>query len=108
MALLAEGPFGSVDRGNAPIMLLGTQRVNAAGHLEIGGVDTTHLAAEFGTPLYVMDEAAIRANCRAFRAAFEARYPHNEICYAGKAFLTLAVCGVIAQEGLNIDVASLG
>ncbi len=89
-------------------MFLGTQKVNAVGHLEIGGVDTTHLAAEFGTPLYIMDEAAIRANCRAYRAAFEARYPRNEICYASKAFLTLAICGLMAQEGLSIDVASLG
>jgi len=89
-------------------MLLGTQRVNAQGHLEIGGCDTTRLAAEFGTPLYVMDEALIRGNCRAYRAAFEARYPRNTICYAGKAFLTTAMCRIVEEEGLNLDVASLG
>jgi len=89
-------------------MLLGTQRINAEGHLEIGGCDTVRLAAEFGTPLYVMDEAAIRANCRQYRAAFAARYPRNEIYYASKAFLTSAICGLIAQEGLSMDVASLG
>src|ERR1041385_3738111 len=89
-------------------MFLGTQRLNAEGHLEIGGCDTVRLAAEFGTPLYVMDEAAIRANCRNYRAAFAARYPRNEIYYASKAFLTSALCGIIAQEGLSMDVASLG
>lgn len=89
-------------------MLLGTQRINAAGHLEIGGCDTTRLAAEFGTPLYVMDEAAIRDNCRAYKAAFDARYPKNALYYASKAFLTMAICPVIAQEGLYMDVASLG
>ncbi len=89
-------------------MLLGTQRVNAKGHLEIGGCDVTRLAAEFGTPLYVMDEALIRRNCREFRAAFESRYPRNAVCYAGKAFLTTAFCRIIQEEGLNLDVASLG
>lgn len=89
-------------------MLLGTQRINPKGNLEIGGCDTTRLAAEFGTPLYVMDETALRANCRDYRAAFESRYPKNTICYAGKAFLTLAMCRIIAEEGLNLDVASLG
>ena len=89
-------------------MLLGTQRINAQGHLEIGGCDTVELAAQFGTPLYVMDEAAIRANCRNYKAAFDARYPSNEICYASKAFLTMAMARLIAQEGLSMDVASLG
>jgi diaminopimelate decarboxylase len=89
-------------------MLLGTQCINHAGHLEVGGCDVTRLAAEFGTPLYVMDEELIRENCRAYRAAFEARYPKNTICYASKAFLTTAICRVIEEEGLNLDVASLG
>src|ERR1051325_8970574 len=89
-------------------MLLGTQQVNPLGHLEIGGCDTTRLAAEFGTPLYVMDEALIRENCRAYRHAFESRYPRNTICYASKAFQTSAICRIVEQEGLNIDVASLG
>ena len=89
-------------------MLLGTQCINTLGHLEIGGCDTTKLAEKYGTPLYVVDEAAIRANCRAYRAAFESRYPKNEIYYASKAFLTLAMARIIYEEGLHIDVASLG
>ncbi len=89
-------------------MLLGTQRVNAHGHLEIGGCDTVQLAAEFGTPLYVLDEAALRANCRAYSAAFASRYPRTEVYYASKALLTCAVARIIAQEGLFIDVASYG
>lgn len=89
-------------------MLLGTQTVNAQGHLEIGGCDATRLAAEFGTPLYVVDEALVRANCRGYRAAFEKRYPHNRVCYASKAFLTPALCRIIEQEGLDLDVAAGG
>lgn len=89
-------------------MLLGTQRIDAAGNLEIGGCDTTRLAAEFGTPLYIVDEAALRANCRNYAAAFRKRYPKTEVYFAGKAFLTLAIARIVEQEGLNLDVASAG
>jgi len=89
-------------------MLLGSQRVNAQGHLEIGGCDTLALAEEFGTPLYVMDEDQIRDNCRRYVAAFAARYPKNDISFASKAYLNLAICKVVAQEGLSLDVASAG
>ncbi len=89
-------------------MLLGTQQINSAGHLEIGGCDTTRLAAKFGTPLYIMDEAAIRSNCRRYKQAFENVYPKNEIYFASKAFLSMAMARIIAQEGYCMDVASLG
>ncbi len=89
-------------------MLLGTQRVNEEGHLEIGGCDAVALAREFGTPLYVMDEALIRANCRAYKRAFAERYPNNEVSYAGKAFLCTAMCALLEEEGMCLDVASAG
>jgi diaminopimelate decarboxylase len=91
------------------MMLLGTQRINDGGHLEIGGCDTVELAREFGTPLYVMDEATIRQNCREFLRAFRERYPAEvEVHYAGKAFLCLAMCRLVQEEGLSLDVASGG
>jgi diaminopimelate decarboxylase len=90
-------------------MLLGTQRVNDRGHLEIGGCDTVELAQRFGTPLYVIDEAFLRENCRRYRAAFAARYPgESEVSYAGKAFLVQAMARLIDEEGLALDVASGG
>lgn len=90
-------------------MLLGTQRVNDRGHLEIGGCDTSELAQEFGTPLYVMDETALRDNCKRYKAAFDARYKgENLVTYAGKAFLVQAVARLIDEEGLSLDVASGG
>ncbi len=89
-------------------MLLGSQRINAQGHLEIGGCDALDLAREFGTPLYVMDEGVIRDNCRRYKAAFEARYPKNDISFASKAYLNLAICKVVESEGLSLDVASAG
>jgi diaminopimelate decarboxylase len=90
------------------MMLLGTQRLNPRGHLEIGGVDVTRLAAEFGTPLYVLDEAAFRGRCRDYLAAFQSRWPQVGVSFAGKAFLCAGICRIIQQEGLSLDVASGG
>ncbi|MGB9619980.1 MAG: diaminopimelate decarboxylase [Armatimonadota bacterium] len=89
-------------------MLLGTQQINDRNHLEIGGCDTVELAAEFGTPLYVVDEALIRGNCRAYRSAFARHYGDSAIAYAGKAFIVTAMCALAKQEGLWLDVASAG
>ena len=83
--------------------------VNAENHLTFAGQDTLRLAEEYGTPLYLMDEDRIRHNCRlyldAFRAAFRAgSLPH----YAAKAAAFKAICRVVAEEGMGIDVCSPG
>ena len=56
-------------------MFFGTQTINEQGHLEVGGCDTVELAANFSTPLYVVDEEALRQRCIEYRAAFERRAP---------------------------------
>jgi diaminopimelate decarboxylase len=90
------------------LMLLGTQRITSQGRLEIGGCDTVELARKFGTPLYVIDEEAFRGVCRAYRAAFEKRWPKTVISFSGKAFLNMASACIIRQEGLALDVCSGG
>lgn len=89
-------------------MLLGTQHINEAGHLAIGGLDAARLAAQFGTPLYVLDEQELRRKCRAYLGAFQSRYPSVGVYYAGKAALPMAIAAIVAREGLGLDVASLG
>jgi diaminopimelate decarboxylase len=89
-------------------MLFGTQRINEAGHLEVGGVDAVSLAERFGTPLYVMDEEALRAKCREYVRAFEAEAPGTMVAFATKAFLCKAAAALMAEEGLHLDVASGG
>ncbi|PQV65011.1 diaminopimelate decarboxylase [Abditibacterium utsteinense] len=87
---------------------LGTQTINSQGHLEIGGCDALELAQTFATPLIVMDEAHIRSQMRAMKAAFEAQNVEMQVIYASKAFPCLAISKIAAQEGLWIDVASAG
>lgn len=84
-------------------------RINERGNLEIGGCDAVDLVNKYGTPLYVMDEMTIRRNCRRYRHALEKYYDnHGLVVYAGKAFCTMAVCRIVQQEGLGLDVVSGG
>lgn len=88
--------------------LFGTMRVNERSHLEIGGCDAIELAKEFGTPVYVIDESLVREKCRKYRQAFAEHYPNSEVVYAGKALLTTAICRIMDEEGLSLDVVSGG
>jgi diaminopimelate decarboxylase len=81
----------------------GTVARNDDGAIEVGGIDVRDLAAEFGTPAYLLDEADFRARCRAWKAAFG---PDADVFYAGKAFLSRAVVRWLHEEGLNLDVCS--
>ncbi|AGL01968.1 diaminopimelate decarboxylase [Desulfoscipio gibsoniae] len=87
--------------------LQGTMQINDKGHLEIGGCDTVELAERFGTPLYVLDEQYFRQNCRNYYRAFTEKYD-GIVLYAAKTLLTLAVCRMVAEEGLSLDVVSGG
>ena len=83
--------------------------INSDGHLTVGGCDTISLAKEFGTPLYVMNEDKIRANCRAFINSF-GRFDggRGKVTYASKALCCKAMCRIVAEEGLCLDVVSGG
>src|SRR5262245_6656101 len=72
--------------------------------LRVGVVSVRDLAAEHGTPAYILDEADLRARCRDYRDAFAGA----EVFYAGKAFCCKAVIRIIAEEGLSLDVCSGG
>ncbi|MCQ2469908.1 MAG: diaminopimelate decarboxylase [Ruminococcus sp.] len=83
--------------------------INEKGNLTIGGIDTTELAAEYGTPLYVMDEAVIRESCQRFKNSIDKYYGgQGRVCYASKAFSCMEMCRVIADEGLGLEVVSAG
>ncbi|MDD2202564.1 MAG: diaminopimelate decarboxylase, partial [Firmicutes bacterium] len=75
-------------------------QVSSKGHLTIGGCDAVALAKRYGTPLYVIDEMAIRDACRAHRREFESRYPRVRILYASKALMTKAIAMMAVGEGL--------
>jgi diaminopimelate decarboxylase len=74
------------------------------GELHIGGLSVRDLAAEFGTALYVLDEADFRERCSTWLAAF----PDGDVHYGGKAFLAPAVVRWLRELGLCLDVCSGG
>jgi diaminopimelate decarboxylase len=71
--------------------------------LRIGGCDVAALAEEFGTPLFIYDEAHLRTRCRETVEVFG-----SHVAYASKAFLCRAMARLVSEEGLGIDVASGG
>ncbi len=83
--------------------------LNALGHLTIGGRDTVELAQTYGTPLYVMDEDEIRRSCASYRESINKYYDgRGLVTYASKAFCCKAACQIAMEEGLGLDVVSIG
>jgi len=87
----------------SPALLPMTSVVDADGHLHIGGIDVADLAEEFGTPLFVYDEAHLRARCREAVEAWG-----DGVAYASKAFLCVAMARLANEEGMCLDVATGG
>jgi len=88
--------------------MLGNKAFNQKDHLEIAGCDIVQLAEEFGTPLYVYDEALLRSNMRTYQNRLKELYPDSTVAYAGKAFLCSAMCRLLDQESMWLDVVSGG
>lgn len=87
--------------------LTGTMKINPAGRLEIGGMDASALVDVYQTPLWVIDEEGFRQNCRAFRDSFHSQ-GEALVIYASKALCNMALCKIVAEEGLGLDVVSGG
>ena len=77
--------------------------------VELSGCDVPTLLQQFGSPLYILDEVTVRESCRHYAQAFETHYSGQSlVIYASKAWNCLAICALIKQEGLGIDVVSGG
>jgi diaminopimelate decarboxylase len=82
----------------------------AGGHLWVEACDTVDIAAQFGTPLYVVSEAQLRANCRELAAAFERHWQVGpvELLPSLKANYTIAIRQILNEEGVGCDVFGHG
>jgi diaminopimelate decarboxylase len=92
-------PTGPVGRGLLPM----NAQVDPAGRLRVGGVDLVDLADQLGTPLFVYDEAHLRARCREAVEAWG-----DGVAYATKAFLCTAMARLAYEEGMCLDVSTGG
>ena len=85
-----------------------TVDVNSQSHLTLGKSDVLDLLTEYGSPLYVFDEATLRTMCRQFVSEFATLYPKSKVLYASKAFVNPALVQLVTDEGLGMDVVSAG
>lgn len=85
-----------------------TAEMDDQAHLTLGGIDVLDLMAEYGSPLYVFDEATLRGMCREFVGEFTSEYAKTKVLYASKAFVNPAIAKLVTEEGLGMDVVSGG
>ena len=78
------------------------------GMLAVGGCRADALAREFGTPVLVVAEGALRDRAREYRRELAERWRRSRVVFASKAFPCTAVQRVMAEEGLGLDVAGAG
>lgn len=76
--------------------------------MKFAGHDVTDLADRYGTPLYLMDEARIRENCRRYTDCLDIMPEGSMILYAGKACCFKDMYRIITEEGMGADVVSSG
>ncbi|WP_348789954.1 diaminopimelate decarboxylase [Leifsonia sp. NPDC080035] len=98
-----EARLGALER-----ILPENSSVRADGVLEIGGVAVDELAAEYGTPLYVFDEAGLRRQARRFVDGLRERWPDSEVLFASKSLPAVGMYRLAHEEGVSIDVAGGG
>jgi diaminopimelate decarboxylase len=82
--------------------------LTADGGLVVDGCRAAELATEFGTPVLVVSETALRARAREYAREFAARWPDSRVVFASKAFPCTAVQRVMSEEGIGLDVAGGG
>ncbi len=86
-----------------------TLKINEKGHLEIGGADCVDLAKQFGTPVYLFDEAYIRKMMGVYRDTLAKKYGGGgRVLYASKAFSCKAIYRIADEENIGVDVVSGG
>ena len=106
-AALPPVPSESLNRLD-PLIWPTTASRSADGSLVVGGCDVRRLAADFSTPLYVIDESDFRGRAADFRRSYSVGPAPARVYYAAKAFLATAIARWVEEEGLGLDVATGG
>src|SRR5690625_5475381 len=90
----------------------GLRRGSKCGVRKVDGVRVTDIAAQYGSPAFIVDEADFRARARGFREAFGSAFGELgakvDVYYASKAFLSVAIARWVTEEGLRLDVSTGG
>lgn len=76
----------------------------STGHLHIAGQDIVELTERFGTPTIFLDRATLETRAKSYASALEP----GRVFYAGKALCCVAICQIVDQLGLGLDVCTGG
>ena len=76
--------------------------------LRVGGCSLNAISEDFGTPVFVIDEAALRSRAREYIEEFKRLHPRSRICFAVKSFPSASIIRVLASEGIGCDVVGAG
>jgi diaminopimelate decarboxylase len=76
--------------------------------LRVGGCSLTAISEDFGTPVFVIDEAALRSRAREYIQEFKRHHSRSRICFAVKSFPSASIIRVLAAEGVGCDVVGAG
>lgn len=88
--------------------LMNNMKVDDLNHLVIGGVSAVEIAKKYGTPVNVYDLTLIKEKIKTFKNAFSKYENKTQVAYASKAFSSLALFEVLAEEDVSLDVVSGG
>jgi diaminopimelate decarboxylase len=94
--------------GAAHLSLFPRSAAAVPGDLLVGGCSLREIAAEFGTPAFVIDETELRSRAREYLQAFTSRHPRSRVCFAAKAYPSASIIRILAQEGIGCDVVGAG
>ena len=81
---------------------------DADGALVIAGCRAEDLAEQYGTPVFIVEEASLRATAREYVEAMTQAWTRSRVVFASKAFPCTAVYRAMADEGVGADVAGGG
>jgi diaminopimelate decarboxylase len=76
--------------------------------LRVGGCSLIEISKDFGTPVFVIDEAALRSRAREYIQEFKHQHSKSRICFAVKSFPSASIIRVLAEEGVGCDVVGAG
>ena len=89
---------------NSPLSLI----QNNEGHYQIAGISLKDLTEQYGSPLYVIDQKTIEANCAAYTETLKNYYPNSCVYFAAKANINIGLLDLLNEQDLGADVVSLG
>ena len=99
-------PFSSnLKFNNSPVDI---SKNDISGELSIAGCSAVSLVKEYGSPLFVIDEADFFLRANAWKSALNESFEGGKLYYAAKSFISIEIAKWLIELGVNLDVCTGG